>query len=215
MTRHMFLILILLSTPIHAQGAVILFLGDSLTAGYGVEAEESFVSIIKTKLRQTAPEVEVINGGVSGSTSASVLSRLKWYQQKHPSILFLALGANDGLRGLSTLELYRNLHKAVTYAKAQGMLVILAGMEVPPNYGEQYANEFREVYRKLSRNTGVTLMPFLLEDVAGLPVYNLSDGIHPNAEGHKRVAENVYPYIAKELKTYRSRSRLTTTQTKP
>lgn len=185
--------------PLQVFAATILFLGDSLTSGYGVEAYQTYPAIIRTRLDRDNIAADVINGSVSGSTSAGALSRLKWYSRSRPDVLFLALGANDGLRGLSTEELYSNLSNAIRYARRDGMQVILAGMEVPPNYGDTYAGEFRSVYRNLAKKFDVVTVPFLLTGVAGEPQYNLADGIHPNPDGHRKIADFVYPYILEAL----------------
>jgi acyl-CoA thioesterase-1 len=182
---------------------VVLFLGDSLTAGLGVEAEEAFPQLLGGLLaRDGIEDVRIVNGGLSGSTSASALARLKWYGRIHPSVLFLALGANDGLRGLTIEEMEKNLAEVIAFAKAQGMTVILAGMELPPNYGEAYTGAFRAVYRDLAARHGVALIPFLLEGVGGVPALNQADGIHPNAEGHRRIALHVYPFLKHHLTTH-------------
>ncbi len=181
-------------------GEAILFLGDSITAGYGVEKEQAFPSLIESMLKEKGyGDIRVMNAGISGSTSASALSRLKWYGRIKPRILFLALGANDGLRGLSTEKMEENMGKALALAKNRGMKVILAGMEVPPNYGPEYSEAFRRVFRTLAEKHRVTFMPFLLKGVGGIESLNLADGIHPNAEGHRIIATNVLPHILKNL----------------
>lgn len=190
----------------------LLFLGDSLTEGFGVEPEESFPTLIDTMLKQKGyRSVKVINAGISGSTTASAVSRLKWYL-KMPSemkpvttsetkkdILFLALGANDGLRGLSLKEMEQNLNTTIEIALAAKMEIILAGMEIPPNYGDEYTRNFRDVFKNLARRHKITLMPYLLKDVGGFDHLNLPDGVHPNAEGYKIVAANVLTYILDKL----------------
>ena len=179
----------------------ILFLGDSLTAGYGVEKDEAFPALLEDLLREKGfKDLKLINAGISGSTTASALSRLTWYQRTGPDILFLALGANDGLRGLALDAMEKNLSETIEAAKAKGMAVILAGMEIPPNYGDAYTRNFREVFQTLSKNHDVLLMPFLLKDVGGIPALNQSDGIHPNAKGHKIIAANVLPYLIETLR---------------
>lgn len=173
-------------------------MGDSITAGYGVEKAQSYPSLIEKKLAAAeVGEIEIVNASISGSTSASALSRLKWYERIEPDVLFLALGANDGLRGLSTEQLQANLSQTIRYALESGMRVILAGMRMPPNYGREYTKSFKNVYKSLNREYSIVFMPFLLKDVGGRAELNLPDGIHPNAEGHKRIAENVLPYILK------------------
>lgn len=179
---------------------VVLFLGDSLTAGLGVEPEEAYPRLLGELLAHDGmADVRIVNGGISGSTSASALSRLRWYGKIHPAVLFLALGANDGLRGLTIEEMARNLAEVIEAARQQGMSVILAGMELPPNYGDDYTGRFRQVYRDLADRYGLTLIPFLLEGVGGVAHLNLADGIHPNAEGHRRIARHVFPVLKAHL----------------
>ena len=203
MTRYLVLAaLIVLACPsVHAQTTTILFLGDSLTAGYGVASEQAYPSLIKKKLQHDYPAAtHVINGSISGSTSASAFSRLRWYQQKQPKILFLALGANDGLRGLDVKQLAVNLEKVVATAHQNGMIVILAGMQMPPNYGPNYTETFKNVYPQLAEKLNLILIPFLLEGVAGKAELNQADGIHPNPSGHQHIAQLVYPYIKQALR---------------
>jgi acyl-CoA thioesterase-1 len=192
------LMMMVLARPVHAAQAerVVLFLGDSLTAGQGVEPEEAYPRLLGEMLASDGiANVRVVNGGVSGSTTASGLSRLRWYDKIHPSVLFLALGANDGLRGLAVAEMEKNLSETIAAAKERGMGVILAGMELPPNYGPDYVDAFRRMYRQLAAQHGATLLPFLVEGVGGVAALNQADGIHPNAEGHRRIARHVYPVL--------------------
>ncbi|MBF0204610.1 MAG: arylesterase [Desulfamplus sp.] len=180
----------------------ILFLGDSLTEGLGVKKEESFPSLVDNKLRQKGyRNITIINAGISGSTTASAVSRLKWHLRMKPDILFLALGANDGLRGLSLKAMEQNLNSAIEISLSARMTIILAGMEIPPNYGHEYIREFRNVFKSLADKHKITLMPYLLKDVGGIEHLNQSDGIHPNAEGYKIIADNVIPYIMEKLST--------------
>nr|NJM01701.1 arylesterase [Desulfobacula sp.] len=174
----------------------ILFLGDSLTAGLGVEPHEAYPSVIRDMLdEKQLTHITLTNGGISGSTTASAVSRLKWFLRTPPQVLFLALGANDGLRGLSLDEMAKNLDNTILLAKENRIRVILAGMEIPPNYGPEYTRAFREVFGALARKHDLAFMPFLLKDVAGNPSLNQADGIHPNAEGHRIIAAHVLPYI--------------------
>ena len=189
------LLVLACAVPVLA-GPTVLFLGDSLTAGLGVEPEEAYPHLLGEMLvRDGHPDVRVVNGGISGSTSASAPARLRWYARVKPEVLFLALGANDGLRGLSVSELEQNLEAVIGLAKRQGMRVLLAGMELPPNYGDVYTAEFRQVYRDLAARHGLPLLPFLLEGVGGVAELNQADAIHPNAEGHRRIAAHVYPVL--------------------
>jgi acyl-CoA thioesterase-1 len=137
----------------------------------------------------------VTNGSISGSTTASAVSRLKWFLRAKPDILVLALGANDGLRGLPLDEMAKNLDNAIVLAKENQIRVILAGMEIPPNYGPEYTKAFREVFPALARRHQLEFIPFLLENVAGDPSLNQADGIHPNARGHRIIAAHVLPFI--------------------
>lgn len=189
--------------PLSAQAErVVLFLGDSLTAGLGVEPEEAYPQLLGAMLaRDGIADVRIVNGGISGSTSASAMARLKWYGKIHPSVLFLALGANDGLRGLTIEEMAKNLAEVISAAQAQGMTVILAGMELPPNYGDDYTDAFRKVYRDLTAQYTIELIPFLLEGVGGVAALNQADGIHPNADGHRKIALQVYPLLKQHLST--------------
>ena len=178
----------------------IVFLGDSLTAGYGVESQEAFPALLSPLLSARGyDEIKLINAGISGSTTASALSRLKWFQRAKPDILFLALGANDGLRGLSLTAMMAHLDDTIKTALSSGMVVILAGMEIPPNYGPDYTRQFREVFPALAAKYPIVFMPFLLKDVAGISEYNQADGIHPNKAGHVIVATNVLGYVINAL----------------
>lgn len=194
-------IFVLSSLPLSARAErVVLFLGDSLTAGLGVEPGEAYPQLLGAMLvRDGITDVRIVNGGISGSTSASAMARLRWYGKLHPSVLFLALGANDGLRGLTIEEMTKNLAEVITAAQALDMSVILAGMELPPNYGDAYTGAFRQMYRDLAARYGIQLIPFLLEGVGGVAALNQADGIHPNGEGHRKIALQVYPFLKQHL----------------
>jgi acyl-CoA thioesterase-1 len=170
----------------------IVVLGDSLTAGLGLPESEAFPALLQQRIDQYGYEYEVENAGVSGDTSAGGLRRLDWALRGPVRVLILALGANDGLRGLSVAEMQQNLTDIVDRAEARGVVVILAGMEAPPNYGQEYATAFRSAYRDVARTTKVRLIPFLLDGVAGRPELNQRDGIHPNTRGAAIVAETVW-----------------------
>ncbi len=183
-----------------AAGAVdspitIVALGDSLTEGYGLRKEEAYPALLQERLAKTYPQVKVINAGISGSTSASAESRLKWQLKNKPQILFLALGANDGLRGLDVQQMKTNLEKTIKMAKANDMYVILAGMKMPMNYGDDYRKKYESVFLELSKTYKLDYVPFLLEGVATNKNLNLADGIHPNAEGYKIIADALVPYL--------------------
>lgn len=166
--------------------------GDSLTAGYGLDPSDSYPALLQKRLDQLGYKYEVINAGRPGDTTADGLSRIDWALKGDVRFLILELGANDGLRGLPTSQMKENLDQIIRRAKSRKVKVILAGMEAPPNYGRQYTDEFRNVFRKLAKDHQVKLIPFFLEGVAGRSELNQSDGIHPNAEGMKLVMENVW-----------------------
>ena len=173
----------------------ILIIGDSLTAGYGVSKKASYPSQLAKILEKSHPGYKVINAGSSGSTSASGLSRLKWHLKRKPNLLILALGANDGLRGFPVSATKDNLGKVIDTAKLAGVKVFLAGMKMPTNYEKKYRQEFEQVYPDLAKTKAIGLIPFLLDGVGGDPKLNLADGIHPNEEGHKVIANTVYQSI--------------------
>ncbi len=171
---------------------VVLCLGDSLTEGYGVAPEQSYPSLLERRLRQSGhAEARVVNAGISGSTTASAVSRLRWQLKAKPDVVILALGANDGLRGLQIEETRKNLGEAIALARSRDVRVVLAGMKLPPNYGLDYTRRFEALFPALAQKHDVALIPFLLEGVAAKPELNLPDGIHPNAAGYQIVVENV------------------------
>jgi len=175
-----------------ADERVVVCLGDSLTEGYGLAPEESYPSLLERMLRERGDAVRVVNAGVSGSTTASAASRLRWQLRSGPDVVVIALGANDGLRGVDVAATEANLSTAIELAKQSGARVLLAGMKLPPNYGPDYTAAFEAVFPKLARKHGVALLPFLLEGVAANPELNQPDGIHPNARGTEIVARNVF-----------------------
>lgn len=175
----------------------ILFFGNSLTAGYGIEEDEAFPALIGERLDSLGYEYRIINGGLSGETTAGGLSRLDWFLEEEPEIFVLELGGNDGLRGIALEETKKNLKAIINMVqqKYPNTKILLAGMQIPPNMGQEYTQQFREIYPQVAEESNVTLIPFLLEGVAGDPDLNLKDGIHPTEEGHKIVLENVWPYL--------------------
>ncbi len=170
----------------------VVFLGDSLTAGLGLDQSLSYPALIQDRLDERGAAWTVVNAGVSGDTSAGGVRRLSWALQGRPRVMVVALGANDGLRGLSTEELKKNLAAIIEGARREGVAVVLAGMEAPPNNGPLYTARFRRVYQDLANEYDVPLIPFLLDGVAGDPSLNQADGIHPNAEGARRLADTVW-----------------------
>ncbi|MCA1559552.1 MAG: arylesterase [Acidobacteria bacterium] len=170
-------------------------LGDSLTAGLGLLETQSYPGLLQERIDAEGYGFEIVNAGVSGDTTAGGLRRLDWALQGDVRILILALGANDGLRGLSVAAMKNNLSEIITRAKARNVVVILAGMGAPPNYGPEYALSFRQAFRQLALTHRVTFLPFLLDKVAGQSALNQGDGIHPNAEGAVIVADTVWAVL--------------------
>ncbi|MEI6667643.1 MAG: arylesterase [Acidobacteriota bacterium] len=183
------------AAPAPAATARVVVLGDSLTAGLGLSPDESYPTLLQARLRSSGLAVEIVNAGVSGDTSAGGLRRLDWSLEGPVQVLVVALGGNDGLRGLPPEELRRNLAAIIERAQSRQVTVILAGMEAPPNLGRIYTSAFRKVYRDLADQFHVALLPFLLDGVAGVGSLNQADGIHPNPDGARKVADNLWPLV--------------------
>jgi len=193
-----FILFLMTLGTLHAQS--ILFLGDSLTEGLGVSKDEAYPKLVEDLIqKRLGKTISVINGGVSGSTTSDGLARLKWYLKRKPSIVLVALGANDGLRGLNLEKSQENLEAIIQYAQKADAKVLLAGMLIPPNYGEVYGKQFKAMYEKIQTKYGLKALPFLLEGIAGKKEYNQADGIHPNAKGHQLMAQLVFQFIKDEL----------------
>jgi acyl-CoA thioesterase-1 len=176
---------------------VILCFGNSITAGHGLNPELAYPSLLEQILRKKGYNYRVINAGLSGETSAGGLTRIDWILRNKVDIFILELGANDGLRGLPLMQTRSNLSSIIkkVLKKYPETQIVIAGMMVPPNMGHDYSAEFIQLYSQLASEYDALLIPFLLDGVGGIPELNLSDGIHPNAEGHKIVAENVFEVI--------------------
>ena len=176
---------------------VILFFGDSLTAGYGVSRDESFPSIIQEKIRSLGWNNEVINAGLSGETSAGGVRRLDWVLNRRIDVLVLALGSNGGLRGIPVEATQQNLQAIIDHTRKRypDVKVIVAGMQMPPNLGLDYTSKVRTLFPAIAKKNGVALVPFLLDNVGGRQEMNQADGIHPTAEGYRIVAENVWKIL--------------------
>ncbi|WP_413291805.1 arylesterase [Bdellovibrio sp. HCB185ZH] len=191
--------LLLFSSLSFAQKKLIV-LGDSITEGYGVSKEAAYPALLEKKLHEAGKkDWSIINAGVSGSTTASGISRMKWLFKSKPDVVFLALGANDGLRGLKVEESQKNLASAIEYAQKEKVEVILGGLYMPPNYGADYTAKFKKMYEDLAKKYKLTFIPFILDKVAGNPKYNLADGIHPNEEGHKIIADTIFNALKGKL----------------
>jgi acyl-CoA thioesterase-1 len=181
-------------TPTAARGErpLIVAFGDSLTAGYGLPVSQAYTTLLQQKIDAAGLSYRVVNAGVSGDTSAGGVRRLAWALEGNVKVLILELGGNDALRGLPVAELRKNLTQMIEAARQRGVTVLLAGMEAPPNLGGAYTTAFRQVYRDLARQYKLPFIPFVLEGVGGVRSLNQPDGIHPNAEGEKRMTETVW-----------------------
>lgn len=188
----------------------ILILGDSITEGYGVDFEQSYAQILKKQLSEKRPGLEWIIDGIAGATTASALARLNFHirqeylkqtqgQKKIHKILVFALGSNDGLRGLSTQEIKKNVQESIELALKNQYKILLCGLRVPPNYGAEYSREFARIFSDLAQKYKLAFLPFLLEAVAGETYLNIEDSIHPNSLGHQKIAKNMQPLIEKLL----------------
>jgi acyl-CoA thioesterase-1 len=185
------------TTENQRPGKNIIFYGNSLTAGYGVDPSEAFPALIQKKIDSLKLPYQVINAGLSGETSAGGNSRIDWVLRQPVYIFILELGGNDGLRGIALPETAKNLQLIIDKVKTRypTAKIILAGMQIPPNLGRAYTSEFRNLFQQLAERNKIMLIPFLLEGVGGVPGLNQRDGIHPNVPGHKIVAENVWKVL--------------------
>lgn len=177
----------------------IIAVGDSLTAGLGVMEDEAWPALMGQKIRNNGYHWQVVNAGISGETSSGVVSRIKWILARKPQIVILETGANDGLRGIPLAVVRKNISEAVQMLEEANVTVILAGMQIVQNLGADYTSEFAEIYPAVAREQDCILIPFFLRGVAGEPALNQADMIHPNEEGHKIIAETVYPYVLQAL----------------
>lgn len=180
---------------------VILFFGNSLTAGLGLEPEEAFPALIQDRIDSLGLDYEVVNAGLSGETTAGGRNRIDWVLNQDVDVFVLELGANDGLRGVPVEESRRNLQAIINTVREKNpeTEIILAGMQMPPNMGQEYTTDFRNMFPELAEENDIHLIPFLLEDVGGIPELNQGDGIHPTAEGQKILAENVWEVLGPVL----------------
>jgi acyl-CoA thioesterase I len=179
---------------------VVVFLGDSLTAGLGLDENQAYPAILEQELREEGMPIRAVNAGVSGDTTAGGLSRIGWILGQRPDVVVVALGGNDGLRALPVEQAEKNLREIVRRSQAAGARVLLLGMKMPPNYGPDYTSRFEAMYRDIAKDMNVPLLPFLLEGVGGIRNLNQPDGIHPTAEGQEILAKNVLPYLEEMLR---------------
>jgi acyl-CoA thioesterase-1 len=178
-----------------AQERVIVALGDSLTAGLGVAPSEAYPALLQARLRAEGYGYRVVNAGVSGDTTAGALRRVDWVLRARPEIVIVELGANDGLRGIDPAAMRANLEAIVRRLQAAGPRVLLAGMRLPPNYGDRYAGEFERVFPAVARARSTAFMPFFLDGVAADAALNQADGIHPTAAGYRVIVQRLWPYL--------------------
>lgn len=183
------------AAPLAGQERVIVAFGDSLTAGLGVPADQTYPARLGEKLRAEGYAYRVINAGVSGDTTAGGLRRVQWALRLGPEIVILELGVNDALRGQDLGGVRANLDDLVARFQAAGARVLIAGMRLPPNYGNRYAQDFHRLYAEVARTRRAALMPFFLDGVGGDPRFNQFDGIHPTAEGYRIVVDRLWPYL--------------------
>ena len=199
MKKTIFLLLALIaSLSLNAESKTILFLGDSLTDGHGLDRSQVYTSLVEEKFKSKGELVKVINGGVDGSTTAGGLRRMQWYLKRlKVDTLIIQLGANDGMRGFQVDEIRKNLVKIIeeTRKKKADTKIYLAAMNIFPSMGEVYAGQFEKVFKEVATAQKVELIPFFLDGVAGIKEMNQKDGIHPNEKGHEKVAENVWKAI--------------------
>ena len=178
---------------------LVAFLGDSLTAGQGLPAAEAYPQQLADRLEKSGHPIRIVNGGISGDTSAGGARRVGWLLRQKPDLLVVALGANDGLRGFPVEQLERNLESIVEKAEEAGVPVLLLGMRIPPSLGEAYAEKFAAVYGRVARRHSLPSVPFFLDGVAGIASLNQPDGVHPNAKGQALIAANIEGAVRKAL----------------
>ncbi|UCE51238.1 MAG: arylesterase [Desulfobacterales bacterium] len=200
------------STPVLEKNqadyeGIILAIGDSLTEGLGVEEKFAYPAVLQRKLFENGYMYKVVNAGVSGETSSGALSRLKWALTLQPAIAILVTGANDGLRGIDPELIKTNISSIVQVLKEKDIVVVLGGMQMVQNLGQDYTTAFSKIYPQIAQDQDVILIPFFLAAVGGKADLNQSDGIHPTAEGYRIIVENIYPYIMEAIRMHRSNSK--------
>lgn len=186
-------------TTIPDDAPKVVFLGDSISAGLHLSAEEAFPAVLERRFAASPTPFRLINAGVSGDTTAGGVRRLDWLLDQNPDVIVVELGANDGLRGVDADEIEKNLREIVRRAKAADVKVLILGMKLPPNYGLPYTAKFEALYEKIADDEDVPLVPYFMKGVAGDPTKNLEDGIHPTEKGHEMLADNVEDALSKVL----------------
>ncbi len=195
-----------------AVDGTIVCMGDSLTAGYGVDEAEAYPALLAARLRDDGFAYQVINAGVSGETSSGALSRLDWMLTLDPNLVILETGANDGLRGVDPALTRGNIATIVAELEAREIVVVLAGMQMVRNLGPAFTERFRAIYTDIAQDSGVVLIPFFLEGVAGRPEFNQADGIHPTPKGYRIIVDHIYPYITQAIDRHQQRTEGTPAQ---
>ena len=188
--------------PAETPQGVIVCMGDSLTAGYGLDEDQAYPALLEKQLHEAGLSYTVINAGISGETSSGALSRLDWMLTLDPDIVILETGANDGLRGVDPALTRRNIEAIVAALQSRGITVVLAGMKMVRNLGLDFTRAFSAIYPEIARQSDLILMPFFLEGVAGRPGLNQADGIHPTPEGYRIIVTNLYPYVLDAIKRH-------------
>lgn len=188
---------------------LVVFLGDSLTAGLGLDEDQAYPAVLERGLEEEGVPIRILNAGVSGDTTAGGLSRIGWLLGQRPDVVVVALGANDGLRALPVEQAEKNLREIIRRSQAAGARVLLLGMKMPPNYGPEYTSSFEGMYTAIAKDMNVPLVPFLLEGVGGERSLNQGDGIHPTAEGQEVLAKNVRPYLEEMLQGLKTEGAVT------
>ena len=191
------------SETIHKEGTIVA-MGNSLTEGLGVPEEMAYPAQLEEALRARGLSYRVVNAGISGETSSGARSRLEWVLSMEPDIIILETGANDGMRGLATGLIRENIQYMIDKMIARNVVVMLAGMKIMPNLGPVYAKAFTDLYSTIASENNLIFMPFMLEGVAGEPALNHVDGIHPTAEGYRKIVENMLPYVLKAIARHNS-----------
>lgn len=196
------------SAPPEIQSTgTIVAMGDSLTEGLGVPEEKAYPALLQKALRDKGYGYRVVNAGISGETSSGARSRIGWVLRMKPDIIILETGANDGLRGLDPELIRRNIRDIIDAFTSEGIVVVLAGMKTLPNLGSAYSKKFADVYTDVGGDSDVILIPFFLEGVAGVPILNQPDGIHPTADGYARVVGHILPYVTEAIARHQKQSR--------
>ncbi len=190
--------------PVETYEGTIVAVGDSLTEGLGVEEEFAYPAVLEERLRQQGYPYHVVNAGISGETSSGTLSRVKWVLTLKPDIVILVSGANDGFRGIDPEFVKSNIRTIIESLKEKKVTVVLAGMQIVQNLGQDYTTAFAEIYPEVARAEDVIFIPFFLAGVAADPDLNQADGIHPTAEGYRKIVDNIYPYVTEAIKIHKA-----------